>query len=130
MAEKATAVQQQGRWRAIHVELDIVLTRPEEDAPTIRECRFAVLTLGKPSETGRAAHVIYDRLWNRIVDGVYYGPPEETLYVAQSFNEHPENAYPDNPFMMRAPNGDTLGLLYPGRDDPPADDADDEDNDL
>lgn len=62
---------------------------------------------------------------NRIVDGVYYGPPQDTLHVAQFFNEHPDRAYPDNPFMMRAPNGDALGLLYPGRDELPEDEDDD-----
>lgn len=115
-------VTQHGIWRAIHFEVDVVLTAPEKNAPSKRGCRFAVLPLGKLTEPGRTASVIYDRVLNRIVDGVYYGNPVDVLPTAQHFNEHPDRAYPDNPFLMRAPNGDALGLLYPGRDDPHTDD--------
>lgn len=119
-------MQESGIWKSFTFEVDVVMTTPEKDAPTKHECRFAVLVLGKPqTEPGRPAHVIYDRVLNRIVDGVYYGPPQDTLHVAQFFNEHPDRAYPDNPFMMRAPNGDALGLLYPGRDELPEDEDDD-----
>ena len=52
-------------------------------------------------------YVVYDRLLNRIVNGVFYGDPESALEVARMYNEDL-----DSP-QDTAPNGLALGLIYP-----------------
>ena len=115
MSEKLTVT----RWeRVIHAEIDVNVTEPEHNAPSILACRFAVLPLYKaPNDPDmhdwQQPAVIYDRLLNRIVDGAYFTTVEDVLHIAAAFNKHPERAYPDDPRMMRSPNGDALGLAYP-----------------
>lgn len=93
----------------IHAEIDFEAASPDK-GPPLDECRFAVLqivpTHVEPSKT-RAHYVIYDRLLNRIVDGVYWTTLEDVLEIARHFNEHPDRG------GERAPNGDALGLRYP-----------------
>lgn len=86
-----------GQWKA---EIDVHLTR-EREAPSIKECRFAVLQIKS------GGYVVYDRLLNRIVNGVFWGKEvESALEVAQLYNEGQGN--PD-----MSPNGLALGLIYP-----------------
>ncbi len=84
--------------------IDVNLTR-ERDAPSIKECRFAVLQVKNKGE----GYVVYDRLLNRIVNGVFYGDVQSPLEVAQLYNQGLGN--PD-----MSPNGLALGLIYPERE--------------
>jgi hypothetical protein len=81
--------------------IDVCITC-EREAPSIKECRFAVLQLKNEGE----GYVVYDRLLCRIINGVfsYLG---DALHVAQKYNEDP-----NSPQDM-APNGLALGLIYP-----------------
>lgn len=89
--------------KRLKAEIDVCLTHETEDAPSIAECRHAVLQLKNKGE----GYVIYDRLLNRIVNGVYYMPLEQALLCAQDYNDNPD-AWQD-----MAPNGAALGLKYP-----------------
>lgn len=93
----------------LKAEIDVCLTHETEDAPSIAECRHAVLTIETTSQTGEtvSGHVIYDRLLCRIVDGVYYMPLEEVLESTQHHNEDPDA------LQDMTPNGAALGLKYP-----------------
>lgn len=84
----------------LRATIDVCITR-EREAPSIKECRFAVLQLHNEG------HVVYDRLLCRIVNGVFYGDQEGALDVAQLYNKDP-----NSPQDM-APNGLALGLIYP-----------------
>jgi len=84
-------------------EIDVHITR-EREAPSIKECRYAVLPLQKQKS---CSYVVYDRLLNRIVNGVFFGDLEGVLEVAQLYNDGLGN--PD-----MSPNGLALGLIYPG----------------
>lgn len=88
----------------LKAEIDVYLTREKEDAPSIAECRYAVLQVKNKGN----GYVIYDRLLCRIVNGVYYMPLEEVLRCAQLYNEYPEYSPGD-----MSPNGRALGLFYP-----------------
>lgn len=117
MAEKLTTT----KWEhVLRAEIDVNMTDPERNAPSLRACRFAVLPLYKAPDAEmmdwQQPAVIYDRLLNRIVDGAYFTTIDDVLHIAEAFNKHWERAYPDDPRMMRAPNGDALGLVYPGWD--------------
>jgi|SRR5712664_917817 len=87
--------------------IDVYITR-EREAPSIRECRYAVLHIKNKKQNGEDGHgyVVYDRLLNRIVNGVFYGDVDSPLEVAQLYNQGLGN--PD-----MSPNGLALGLIYP-----------------
>lgn len=89
----------------IKAVIDVYLTSDLDGTPSIAECRHAVLPLAKRNQ--RNAYVIYDRLLNRIVDGVYYVKLEAVLAIAQHYNEY-EHARQD-----MSPNGAALDLFYP-----------------
>jgi len=90
----------------LKAEMDVHLTR-EREAPSIADCRYAVLPLRKQRSN---SYVVYDRLLNRIVNGVFFGDGngdlEGVLDVARLYNEG--NGNPD-----MSPNGLALGLIYP-----------------
>ena len=88
--------------RHLKAEIDVYITR-EDNAPSIKECRHAVLQIKNKGN----GYVVYDRLLCRIVNGVYYGSREQALECAQSYNE-----YADSPQDM-SPNVLALGLFYP-----------------
>ncbi len=92
----------------LKAEIDVYVTH-EREAPSIKDCRHAVLHIKNKKQNGEDGHgyVIYDRLLSRIVNGVYYTSLEDVLECAQSYNEDP-----DCPQDM-APNGLALGLFYP-----------------
>ncbi len=98
------------RFGEQHLEalIDVVVTHSEAQSPSLSACRYAVLPLAdQPNTTPeRPPTVIYDRLLNRIVDGVYYMPLDEVLEIARAYHV---SGWQD----VRAPNGDALGLLYP-----------------
>ena len=82
--------------------IDVYLTNEKSDAPSISDCRYAALRVNK------GGYVVYDRLYCRIVNGVYSSSSlEEVLELAQAFNDGMEV----NPCM--SPNGSALGLIYP-----------------
>jgi len=84
------------------VTIDVYLTNEKCNAPSISDCRYAVLRLSQ------GGYVVYDRLYCRIVNGVYSSSSlEEALDLAKAFN----NGMEVNPCM--APNGSALGLIYP-----------------
>src|SRR5690348_2657546 len=87
----------------LKAEIDVYPTR-ERQAPSIKECRYAVLPLPKQKDT--ESYVVYDRLLNRIVNGVFFGDVESVLSVARLYNKGQ-----GNPNM--SPNGLALGLIYP-----------------
>ncbi len=93
----------------LKAEIDVCLTYETEDAPSIADCRHAVLTIEAKSARGGTVpgHVVYDRFLCRIVNGVFYTTPEDALRVARLYNEDP-----DSPQDM-APNGVALNLKYP-----------------
>lgn len=91
----------------IHVEHWIAL--PNDTQPGFSECRFAVLTIFCSSK--EKGYVVYDRLFSRIIDGVYYGSPDPALGVAAWFNEDPDAAIESRP-----PNNIALGLIYPDKE--------------
>jgi hypothetical protein len=80
----------------------------QEDAPapSMSECRHAVLAIHNVTMEGGPGYVVYDRLLSRLVNGVFY-TLEDALRVAQYYNKD-EGAPQD-----MAPNGDALGLVYP-----------------
>lgn len=82
----------------LRVEMDVYLT-DEVGGPSISECRYAVLSLA-------SGHVIYDRLLNRIVNGIFYTTAEDIIQVARNYNRG--NGTPD-----MSPNGYALKLTYP-----------------
>lgn len=86
-------------------EIDVYITHErvegEKAPPSIKDCRHAVLPLAN------GGYVTYDRLLNRIVNGVYYNSVEGALESAELYNE-----YDGSPQDM-APNGLALGLIYP-----------------
>ena len=86
----------------VKAEINVYPTR-EREAPSIGRCRYAVLPLPKQKHE---CYVVYDRLLNRIVNGVFFGDLEGVLEVAQLYNEGMGN--PD-----MSPNGLALGLIYP-----------------
>lgn len=92
----------------LKAEIDVDITHESSDAPSIRDCRHAVLTIVNKSESREKVegYVVYDRLLCRIVNGVYYSR-EMAFGSAQSYNQ-----YGNNPQDM-SPNGVALGLLYP-----------------
>jgi hypothetical protein len=80
--------------------IDVYITH-ERKAPSIRECRYAVLQLN------HGGYVVYDRLLCRIVNGVFWSKEvESALHVAQLYNE-------GHGAVDMAPNGLALGLIYP-----------------
>ena len=86
-----------GQWKA---EIDVHITH-EKGAPSIKECRHAVLQIKS------GGYVVYDRLLCRIVNGVFWGKEvESALEVARLYNQGHGN--PD-----MSPNGLALGLIYP-----------------
>jgi hypothetical protein len=85
----------------LRATIDVYITR-EREAPSIKECRFAVLQLKNKGE----GYVVYDRLLCRIVNGVFRDLPG-ALGVAELYNKDP-----NSPQDM-APNGLALGLIYP-----------------
>lgn len=85
----------------LRATIDVCITR-EREAPSIKECRFAVLQLKNEGE----GYVVYDRLLCRIVNGVFRDLPG-ALGVAELYNKDP-----NSPQDM-APNGLALGLIYP-----------------
>lgn len=87
----------------LKAEIDVYLTRETQDAPSIKECRHAVLRINNKGQ----GYVIYDRLLCRIVNGVFYDSVEAGLESARWYNE-----YSDAPQDM-IPNGKALGLIYP-----------------
>src|SRR2546421_11580420 len=91
----------------LKAEIDIYITH-ESEAPSIKECRFAVLHIKNKKRNGEDGHgyVVYDRLLCRIVNGVFYGDVGSPLEVAQLYNQGLGN--PD-----MSPNGLALGLIYP-----------------
>ncbi len=91
-------------------EVDVYITH-EREAPSIRECRHAVLHIMNKKQNGEDGHgyVVYDRLLNRIVNGVFYGDLEGVLEVAQLYNEGAGA-------IDMSPNGLALGLIYPGNE--------------
>ncbi len=91
----------------VKVSYEMNLATPEYDAPRVTKCRHAVLTI---LAHGEPAYVVYDRLLNRIIDGVYHTSVEDTLEVVATFND------PDYEWLRNdatAPNGDAMGLAYP-----------------
>lgn len=88
----------------LKAEIDVYITREHGDAPSLKECRHAVLRV---ENKGGKGYVVYDRLLCRIVNGVFYMSLEEVLECAQYYNENP-----DAPQDM-IPNGVALGLIYP-----------------
>lgn len=98
--------QVDGKWKA---EIDIDLAEEDPDAPTIKQCRHAVLTLKSKDVHGKDAtgYVVYDRLLSRIVNGVFYEDLVAALGVARRYNKEPESP------QDMAPNGLALGLIYP-----------------
>ena len=88
----------------VKAEIDVYPTR-EREAPSIGRCRYAVLPL--PNQQ-KESYVVYDRLLNRIVNGVFFGDLEGVLEVAELYNDGLGN--PD-----MSPNGLALGLIYPER---------------
>lgn len=84
-------------------EIDVCFTHEYGDVPSIEECRFAVLQIKNKGN----GYVTYDRLLNRIVNGVFYDSLEGALASAEHYNEDP-----DAPQDM-SPNGAALGLKYP-----------------
>jgi hypothetical protein len=94
-----------GRLRAT---IDVEITQ-ERDAPSIKACRHAVLTIVTRDNKGDEihAHVIYDRLLCRIINGVFDEDLVGTLRVAHLYNIDPNSGQDMNP------NGLALGLHYP-----------------
>ncbi len=89
--------------KQLKAEIDVYYTR-EIDAPSIKECRYAVLPL--PRQLDIESYVVYDRLLNRIVNGVFFGDVEGVMRVAQLYNE-------GSGAEDMCPNGLALGLIYP-----------------
>lgn len=88
----------------VKAEIEVYLTR-EREAPSIEKCRYAVLPIKRQGKEYEC-YVVYDRLLNRIVNGVFFGDVESVLEVAQLYNDGDGN--PD-----MSPNGLALGLIYP-----------------
>lgn len=65
----------------LKAEIDVDITRESENAPSIKECRHAVLQIVNSKSNG---YVVYDRLLCRIVNGVYYGNLENALGCANT----------------------------------------------
>jgi len=85
----------------LKAEIDVHITH-EREAPSIKECRYAVLQIKN------GGYVVYDRLLCRIVNGVFWGKEVDSpLEVARLYNDGHGN--PD-----MSPNGLALGLIYPG----------------
>ena len=96
-------------------EIDICPTDECAGDPSILRCRHAILTIQTVDNNGEITpgYVVYDRLLNRIVNGVFYGDsPDEVLQCAQAYNERA-----DSPQDM-APNGIALNLKYPAKRTP------------
>ena len=93
----------------VKAEIDVYITREWDGVPSIEQCRHAVLTVRHKGADGQMTdgYVVYDRLLCRIVNGVFYGSPNDALDAAQLYNEDP-----GQPQDM-APSGRALGLLYP-----------------
>ncbi len=90
----------------LRAEVDVYFTR-EREAPPIDECRYAVLPLPKQKEI--ESYVVYDRLLNRIVNGVFFEDLKGVLEVVQLYNKGEGAA-------DMSPNGCALGLIYPERE--------------
>jgi hypothetical protein len=86
-------------------EIDLCPTNELAGHPSIHDCRHAVLSLKN------GGYVTYDRLLNRIVNGVFYSR-ESALESAQSYNK--DISSPQD----MSPNGAALGLVYPTRSKP------------
>lgn len=84
--------------RQMKAEIDVYYTN-ERDAPPIGKCRYAALGIKG------GGYVVYDRLLNRIVNGVFLYS-SDALHVAKSYNE-------GNGMEDMSPNGFALGLIYP-----------------
>lgn len=94
-----------GQWKA---EIDAYVTS-EREAPSIKECRHAVLCVKTKGTAGTDTngYVVYDRLLNRIVNGVFWDKgAESALEVAQLYNAGQGR-------LDMSPNGYALGLIYP-----------------
>lgn len=98
--------QVDGKWKA---EIDLDLAPEDPQAPSIRECRHAVLTIHNKDIHGHdtRGYVVYDRLLSRIVNGVFYGDLEGALQAAKLYNDDPESP------QDMSPTGLALGLVYP-----------------
>lgn len=86
----------------LKAEIEVHVTHENAGTPDMSKHRHAVLQLAN------GGYVVYDRLLNKIVDGVYYGDVgfDDALGVAKWYNEGK-----DTPKDM-APNSDALGLIY------------------
>jgi len=83
--------------------IDVYITR-ERKAPSIKDCRHAVL------QVNNGGYVVYDRLLNRIVNGVFWEKGvDSALEVARLYNE-------GMGAIDMSPNGLALGLIYPYSD--------------
>ena len=91
----------------LKAEIDVYITH-EREAPSIKECRHAVLCIKTKTQKGKETdgYVVYDRLLNRIVNGVFFEDSESALYVAQLYNQGQGRE-------DMSPNGLALGLIYP-----------------
>lgn len=96
--------KQSGRLRTT---LDIAMPREHAPAPSLAECRHAVLRIQAHEKIG---FVVYDRLLSRIVDGVYFDALDDALGVADYYNSLPDGEEGPN---TRSPNSNALDLIYP-----------------
>lgn len=113
--ERHERVMRTATPEVIHVQVDIELAREREgaDEPSIIACRHAVLTIQHQYTDGEKClgYVVYDRLLNRIVDGVY-AEMHAALDVAHGMNQEERRGVYG---LFRAPNGVALNLQYPGK---------------
>jgi|SRR5579885_2408182 len=105
--------------RTMRVTLDVTVTREDANAPTLQDCRYAVLPLAIRDQQGVRPCVIYDRWTNRIVDGVY-AALEDALGVSAAFNR---TANEPLSHLITSPNGLALGLVYPTKKPSPDEDG-------
>ena len=82
----------------LKAEINVYFTNEREDPP-ISKCRYAALGIKS------GGYVVYDRLLNRIVNGVLLYS-SDALHVAQSYND-------GKGAEDMSPNGFALGLIYP-----------------
>ena len=93
-------------------EIDVYITRENRGAPSIKDCRYAVLCVRAKGTADKdtSGYVVYDRLLNRIVNGVFWDTgAESALEVARLYNEGQGRE-------DMSPNGEALGLIYPKKE--------------